>query len=324
MSSVQRHSHSEAAARVEAELENIRRQLQALESDLIPVRDHTGPTIGQKPSWVFEASEQEITNEASVDLAMRIMDQRHRTQFYGWIRDEKNVDAIAHHLNRLVPDMNAIETSRGLRWLFEHWSMNAVSTLLIKLFYEQGLGSEHFAALVHHLCLGRAWPYVLDLISTLLIGEDAQMTAKFLSQVTKEWSDEMVLDLVYHLSTHSRWTMEFQEAFVEHFAGMQPKLSDAERIEMMDMVRKMFKDRATAMENMPQDKSSKFYGLSHRQFSKSVLERVLTERHRLKANCNQMKTAASEVKDTTTSAKGHRSRSSVDLQESLTSPTKYH
>ncbi len=117
-----------------------------------------------KSALVQDVSEQILDSVESVDLAMRLMDQRHHTQFYAWIKDEQNVDYIAFYCKRIVKDYDIPAVARGFQWMFQEWSVNAIAGLLIKIFYENGLDDERFAGLVCALCAERSWQETIDLM----------------------------------------------------------------------------------------------------------------------------------------------------------------
>lgn len=323
MSSLLIPSSTGSSPHVDMELENIRRQLESLEADLIPQRPQTFTSTMKPTAYLLDVSEQELdSTTASVDVGMRLMDARYRTHFYEWVRDEKNVDATAHHLKRLVMDQDTPAVARGFRWLAEGWSMNSLSTLLIKLFYEQGLSHPRFAQLIHLLCddAQNDQGFVVDLISTLLIGEDASMAARFLNQVASSWEDQRVVEVVHQLSLSARWTASFYEEFMNEFICHDSSMSEAEKVRSVQSVQVLFQDRVLALEKMPQDKYSRFYGLSHRQFARQVMQQ-LVEGRQVRRSQLEKQQQEQQMNKTASSLAHDAASGSSSLHASVSSPT---
>lgn len=268
------------------EMRAILREVEQLDRDLQALLQNDSPTATPtllRPSkyrYLNEVSEQDMQTVQDVEIAMQMMDSRYQTAFYPWIRSESNVDTISQHLRRFISELDAPAIARGLQWLFEKWSMNGVTTLFIKLFYEHGLSSPLFTDTVRLLCQQWSWDRSVDLIGTLLIGEDAPMTARFIQAVTRDWPADQVVDLVHTISKTSRWTPAFHEEFLAHFAAVDPRweTKSADRILALQRVQKTFAERAQALDWMPADKRTLFYGHSHRQFCQTVLFQLLQER----------------------------------------------
>jgi hypothetical protein len=235
-----------------------------------------------KRRYLADVGEQVIDGVEAVDAAMRLMDVRYKTSFLPWIHDEENVDAIAHHLKRFIHDMDAEVISRGLKWLLAGWSTHASTTLLIKLFYEQGLTTVKFAELVRLLLQGLPWAKTVETMSTLLIGEDANMAARFVSLVTAEWPEHDTVELIQALAVHGRWPAQFTQAFIEHYASNDDALSFGERVQATQNVQRMFAERASSRLSMSNQGSVEAESMTmvqpHHQFVQVLLQHLVHER----------------------------------------------
>lgn len=290
-----------------------------------------------KQQHLLDVGEQVVDNVAAVDAAMRLMDARYKTSFAPWIRDEANVDATCHHLKRFIGEMDVESVARALRWMFGEeqvdadvtattvtsagtWSTNSTTTLLIKLFYEQGLLAPRFTELVRRLCVGRAWSRTVDTVGTLLIGEDASMTARFLAAITIDWPETVVVDLVQSLSVSARWPSTFMEEFlvqfaasVDHAGASSTTAADdtpSERLVLAEQVRAEFRERASARQFTPLAARAAAPAMPHSQFVKSVLERIVHERY-----------VRSQKRRVTAGVPTNSSCKSVSESSSVTSPT---
>lgn len=235
-----------------------------------------------KRSFLKDVGEIELKRDESIDLSIRIMDMKYNTTFYEWIKNPENIDYTAHHMKRIVKDYNTQIIGRGFRWLFKDWYISSIASLLIKIYYEQGLENESFTQVVNELCRERSWAKVVDLLATLIIGEDACITATFLNQVTQEWNVTVVIDLIQAISARSRWQNNFMEEFIVHFASTRNSMAEFEQKRLVKQIRKKFEDRRYAMDIIPS--SVKHISIaSHRVFSKQILESML-----LNQNCEKV------------------------------------
>jgi hypothetical protein len=281
-------------------------------------------SLSYKRNYVNDVHEQSMDCVEAVDVAMRLMDSRYGTAFYPWIRDETNVDTISQHFRRFIYEMPTGTVALSLRWLFERWSVNGITTLLIKLYYERGLTASPFPELVSQLCVGRTWQKTVDLIGTLLIGEEAPSTALFLAKVTQDWEVSVTVELVHEIAETSKWTSTFHEEVLLHFSIVpssetEDPLPYADRITRMQEVKKMFADRASAMQYMPTDKSSLYFGHTHRKFAQKVLTQLLQEQQQQRrllqsrAAIKQRQTAPSTSLITSTNATDDLTIRTADL-----------
>lgn len=191
--------------------------------------------ITRKMQAIADSEGQIMDSRDSVEVAMRLMDQRNKTSFFQWVRNEEHLDIIAMNLKRIVRDYEPAIVSRGMHWLIEGWTMNGIASLLIKIYYERGLDNSMFAETVAELCAQQTMSQTTDLISTLIIGEDAQVAAKFIGMVSGLSSNanysqpireklqlkhgkEFVVDLVDSVARKSQWSAEFLELFLGKLA----------------------------------------------------------------------------------------------------------
>ena len=169
----------------------------------------TIPTKNLPFKFHSDINEQEMLSDKDCDLAIRLMDQRYSTRFHAWIKNEKNIDHIVQHLKPMIAEFNMDSTARAYRWMFEGWSVNSMANLLIKMYYEKGLGDLVFSELVSLILHDRESQMQVDLLATLMIGEEANVNATFLfNLMTSMKSSEvekhvMLVDLV---GKRSRWT----------------------------------------------------------------------------------------------------------------------
>lgn len=215
-----------------------------------------------------------------VDFSVRIMDLKYNTSFYEWIRNADNVDFIAHHLKRIVMDHPTEKVSLGLRWLISDWSVSAIASLLIKIYYEHGLNDQRFTSVVSDLCNGTPWIQVIDLLATLIIGEDPSMTAKFIYAVTDTWQPATIVDLMLAVSGRSRWKNEFMESFIAHYASLNTRMPLHERVARVTDIQRKFTERASGLERLPHEKSHVAIP-GHRVFARLVFETVVLEDSRV-------------------------------------------
>ncbi|KAI3643096.1 hypothetical protein MP228_012651 [Amoeboaphelidium protococcarum] len=183
---------------------------------------HASPTSQiafNKQNHLGDVHEIILTDANSVDMSVKIMDLRYKTSFYGWIKSEDNVDYIGNYLKPLVYEYaeqedGAKSISRALTWLMDGWNINGVASLLIKLFYEKGLNQEIFTSVMSLYLLGKEWSAIIDIVATLLIGEQAGVVSLFIHNLTREWYVEEVKELIMCIAVKSRWTEEFVSQFL--------------------------------------------------------------------------------------------------------------
>lgn len=177
-----------------------------------------------KTTYLTDIQEQQLTSPNSVDLAVRLMDSRYHTQFYNWIKDEKHCDFIAFHLKKLIVDYDSEQISRAIKWLLEGWTINAQAAVLIKIFYEKGLDYPLFCGIVRDLLNTSSKKgdsaIAEELLATLVIGEDATITARFLAQVLQESSVTEKTRIIQNIADRSRWPTKFSNQFLAYFIGM--------------------------------------------------------------------------------------------------------
>ncbi|KAK9764358.1 hypothetical protein K7432_008202 [Basidiobolus ranarum] len=144
------------------------------------------------------------------------MDSKYNTQFYSWIRNKRNIDYIAYYLQRLIgeiSDTHSESIPSAIRWLVNGWPVQQIAELLIKLFYHWGIGHTKFASLVSEVTKDWSIPNVVDLVVTLVIGERASKTARFVKFLTNNWEPRAVIEVFKHLSLRLRW----RERYLKHF-----------------------------------------------------------------------------------------------------------
>lgn len=194
------------------------------------VDDATVSRLERKITQTADCDQQIMDSDESVEVAMRLMDIRHKTSFYNWVRNEEHLEITSLNLKRIVRDHDPQTVSRGLRWLFEGWSMNGIASLLIKVYYERGLDNPSFTRVISELNSGRTIEQQTDLIATLVIGEDSLITARFFWMVVNGGGDsgdrlllmvgatrERICQMVDLLAVKSQWTAQFMEAFLVRF-----------------------------------------------------------------------------------------------------------
>jgi hypothetical protein len=192
------------------------RQLPAISSN------NTNTTTNRrlKSELIHDASEIVMDCDSAVDLTMKAMDARYKTNFYAWIKNESFVDDVAPYCKRIVADYDEMTIARGFRWLFAEWSTNAIAGLLIKIFYENGMTHPKFSRLVDELISTRSWDQSIDLVyvsivflliarATLIIGEDADVTATFMRTLTASWVPQRGAELLQAVALRSRWQSAF-------------------------------------------------------------------------------------------------------------------
>jgi hypothetical protein len=229
-----------------------------------------------------------------VDMSVRIMDLKYNTQFYDWIKDPECVDHIAYHVKRVIVGQDPSAISLGLKWMIAEWPVSSIASLLIKIFYENGLNNKQFTSVVSDLCNGTEWSQVIDLIATLIIGEDASMTAKFIYAVTQTWQPATIMDLVMAVGARSRWKNEYMESFIVNYASLNPAIPVADRVARVQDLQQKFAERASVLERLPHEKSHVAIP-GHRIFSRRLLEAVVVEDSRWEASALQNKRLSRDV-----------------------------
>lgn len=173
-----------------------------------------------KISIIKDVGEIEITTDDSVSLALVCMDSRYKTNFREFIIDPRNMDLTVVHLRPLLPEYLTPCVGRALRAITKGWNILAVASLLIKLYYKEGMmGNPRFSNIANELCVGRSEEDNLELISTLIIGENAENTAIFIKRLTNSWNGTNVITLIHQISENSQWSTQFYECFLLSFAA---------------------------------------------------------------------------------------------------------
>ena len=158
-----------------------------------------------------------------IDASVQRMDKINGTSFYSWLRDDSHLDQVAMHCKRILNDYESSSISLGLCWLMREWSASRSAELLIKMFYHWGMASEKFARIVSaimlHLSASGQESKADDILLTLLIGEEAKLTATFLYLVQKEWSAKKTVEKISMLASRMDWDFEFSRTFMITFTS---------------------------------------------------------------------------------------------------------
>jgi len=143
------------------------------------------------------------------------MDKVYGTTFYNWIKDSGNVETISQRIRKIMLegyDLNSVAI--GISWMTSEWPIGVVAEFLIKTFYSQGLDDLRLAQIVD--CITRSRSCANDknrLILTLMVGESAEVSARFISQLTQNWTSLEFENFVSHVGSSLSWTGEFYAEF---------------------------------------------------------------------------------------------------------------
>jgi hypothetical protein len=241
------------------------------------IDDGTVARLERKIALIADCDQQIMDSDESVEVAMRLMDIKHKTSFYNWVRNEEHLEITSLNLKRIVREYDSQTVSRGLRWLFDGWSMNGIASLLIKVYYERGLDNSAFTDVISELNVGRTMDQQTDLIATLVIGEDALVTARFVWLVAgKRLGDDQMCELVELLATKSQWTTQFIESFLVRLANIVQGSSASSVAD--SRVQQAFEEfHAAQPSNETQGKQQINLHL-HREYSRRVLRELVLAR----------------------------------------------
>ncbi|KAG4091021.1 hypothetical protein H8356DRAFT_1710766 [Neocallimastix lanati (nom. inval.)] len=138
----------------------------------------------------IEKSKISIKNEKSktprtikdIEDTLKEMDKIHSTSFYDWIKDENNASVIAFKTKDLFQEHYEKQPElvyNVLRFLCKDWKISKIAELILKLFYKSNIASQKLAVVIYEVSLLLENPEKVDLISLLLIGEEAKNVAFF-------------------------------------------------------------------------------------------------------------------------------------------------
>jgi hypothetical protein len=118
-----------------------------------------------------------------IEDTLKEMDKIHNTSFYNWIKDENNASVIAFKTKDLFQEHYEKQPElvyNALRFLCKDWKLSKIAELILKLFYNGNVASKKLAIIIYEVSLLLENHEKIDLISLLLIGEEAGNVAFFL------------------------------------------------------------------------------------------------------------------------------------------------
>ncbi|ORX98696.1 hypothetical protein K493DRAFT_336046 [Basidiobolus meristosporus CBS 931.73] len=224
------------------------------------------------------------TDIAEVEKTMRDMDSRYNTQFYSWIRNEQNLDYIAYYLQRLINELSdsySESIPSAIRWLVNGWPIQQIAELLIKLFYHWGVGHTKFASLVSEVT--KDWPIlnIVQLTTTLVIGERANKTARFVKFLTNHWEPKAIVEVFKHLCLRLRWS----ERYMKHFLIQYLTLCEEEHTHQrmtVGLVRSRFESMSLVHHLRAMTTEGSGGMLSMVEFSTELFEIIVWEMYELR------------------------------------------
>ncbi|KAK9764958.1 hypothetical protein K7432_007086 [Basidiobolus ranarum] len=226
------------------------------------------------------------TNITEVERTMKDMDSKYNTQFYSWIRNERNVDYIAYYLQRLIVDVSDTPSQSipsVIRWLVNGWSIQHTAELLIKLFYHWGIGHLGFASMVTEVTQDWSSSNVLDLVITLVIGERASKTAKFVKHLTNNWEPRAIMNTVRQLSLRLKWSERYFKHFLLQYFMMCEEEHAHQRM-TVSKLRSCFESRQNTLNHWCTIDTENSYQtlLSLIEFSMEIFETIVWEMYELR------------------------------------------
>ncbi|KAK9761203.1 hypothetical protein K7432_014061 [Basidiobolus ranarum] len=219
---------------------------------------------------------QPLNVDVDVGKAIHAMDQQYGTQFETWIRNESNTDCVVFYLRKFIiefEDNNPSAIARAVKWIVQGWSVQKLVELLIKLFYHWGVGHPKFVSLVSELSQDWRMPLVVDLVATLVVGENSCNTASFIQLFTQSWEPFMVIQLCRNIATRLRWNDRYCHQFLLRYATLTYPEGPTQRV-VLNQIHNQFETRNNMLHHYynPSKMDSGSLFLSPVDFTMTVLE----------------------------------------------------
>ena len=179
-----------------------------------------------KPQYTMHAESKPPKQIEDVERIMTEMDQKYKTTFKAWIKNQGNVSFICSQKRYLfTSEFNRCKETGYIvmNWIFEDWSTASISEFLYKMFPNNETSSPIFAQMIRHLTLDWDYDRMLELISLILVGESAYTVSRFLysfsSEITMTTSE--ISRMLKTLSMMHRWTRDYQQSLLLHYIETQ-------------------------------------------------------------------------------------------------------
>jgi len=225
-----------------------------------------------------------------IDDTLKEMDRIHNTSFYNWIKDENNASVIAFKTKDLFQENYEKQPElvyNALRFLCKDWKLSKIAELILKLFYKCNVASEQLAIIIYEVSLLLENPEKVDLISLLLIGEEAKNVAFFLyhffqytekkyrehTEILKEeeFLDEMnafcsgILECLYSCL---KWNNDYFRELILEYVILSTLEIDARREFLIRMVNVKFSRFQEEIKNQKEDIQLNSLNINNKESSK--------------------------------------------------------
>lgn len=189
------------------DLERLAAEIEALEQNI----EH----LNSKESIIDEAEEICVTSEFDIEMSLKLMDKRYNSEFYNWIKNEESLDNMPI-LKNIIFEYEPQQIATCLNFIFQEWNIDQISRSLIELFYKS-IDNQLLMNVVRCMCNKKSVDEIVELLASLVIGESAEYSARFVKTVIQEKDDFTIFQIIYNLRVRGNWVDTYFESFIINY-----------------------------------------------------------------------------------------------------------
>lgn len=169
------------------------------DSGFIQDTDNYSVFMNNKISENIDITElEDVKTLIDIEFSMRLMDQRYKTNFCGWIVSPENINVATNRIKKIMMNYPEENIKIGLKWYCNFFSNKQIGKILNILFYDIGFGSL-FMETFDFISSDFDFRDIVSIVSYIMRNQTHVFCAYFISSMNNCWGKERTLVIFKHL-----------------------------------------------------------------------------------------------------------------------------